>query len=104
MAGDSHGTTYPYQHIYERDGFTCQFCGWDGTDSFAHWWVANFSVVQIKPSSHGGAHDDDNLVLSCHACAQHKGDANCDSLDEARAIVAANRAHSETWFKKYVLR
>ena len=104
MPGTSPSSTYPYQHIYERDDFTCRFCGWNGKDGFSHWWVANFSVVQIKPSIHGGVHDDDNLVLSCHACAQHKGDADCNSLDEAQGLVAANRAHAEAWFKKHVLK
>lgn len=93
---------YPYQRLYERDQFTCQLCGWDGRASFDHWWVGSLSVTHIKPPQHGGTEEDDNLILACHACIQHKGDADCDTLEEARKVSTANRAHARAWFTQHV--
>lgn len=95
---------YPYQYIFERDNFTCKYCGLDASKNFATWWLANFNIDHIKPKKHGGTDDYSNLVLSCRACNLYKGGTLCNSLEEAKEVVAKQRAQAENWFNKYVLK
>jgi 5-methylcytosine-specific restriction endonuclease McrA len=74
--------TYPNQRIYERDNFTCRYCGWDGRKDFESWFIANFNIDHIKPQHLGHNDDDSNLVLACRACNLYKGRADCNSFEE----------------------
>lgn len=94
---------YPNQRIFERDNFTCQYCGWRG-DSFQNWYIASLSIDHIKPRAAGGTDDDSNLVVSCHACNLYKGGILCESLAKAKEAVAQKRAQAQSWFEKYVLK
>lgn len=51
------------QRIFERDDFTCQYCGARG--------VA-LECDHIIPSSRGGSNGDDNLATACRACNRTK--------------------------------
>lgn len=96
---------YPYQRIYERDNFTCQYCGFDGRKDFESWFVANFSVDHITPVSRGGSEDDDdNLALACHSCNLYKGSFPCNSIDDAIRVVNDRKAIAEKWYRKHVLK
>jgi 5-methylcytosine-specific restriction endonuclease McrA len=96
--------SFPYQRIYERDHYTCQYCGWSGASDFEKWFIANFSVDHIKPRSAGGTDDDSNLVLACHSCNLYKGDIICNSLDEAKEAVRKRKSIAEAWYRKNVLK
>ena len=81
---------------------TCQYCGLDASRDFDTWYYANLSIDHIKPKKHGGTDDPDNLTLSCHMCNLVKGSVPCNSLEEARAIVARKRAEYRQWFDRHV--
>lgn len=53
--------------VFERDGFTCQYCGKQPPDVVLH-------VDHIHPFSKGGSDDMDNLVTSCSDCNLGKSD------------------------------
>lgn len=95
---------FPYQRIFERDQYTCQYCGWNGATDFEKWFIASFSIDHIKPVSDGGTNDDSNLVLACHSCNLYKGKFKCDSLDQAKEIVRQRRSIAEANFRKWILK
>ena len=49
---------HPYQHILERDGYTCQLCGSR----------RSLQVHHIRLRSRGGGDEDWNLVTLCRNC------------------------------------
>ena len=52
--------------VFERDSFTCQYCGLRGT-------VETLNLDHIKPLMRGGTDDIDNLVTACPNCNIQKG-------------------------------
>tara|TARA_R110000765_G_scaffold265862_1_gene365332 strand:- start:5107 stop:5658 length:552 start_codon:yes stop_codon:yes gene_type:complete len=52
--------------VFDRDGFTCQYCGQQPPDVTLH-------VDHIFPVSKGGTNDIDNLSTSCMDCNGGKG-------------------------------
>jgi len=52
--------------IYERDNYTCVFCG----QKFE---VKDLTIDHIMPLSRGGNNQDYNLVTSCQKCNVKKG-------------------------------
>lgn len=53
------------REIYERDHFTCQYCGFDGR-TFDAW--MQLSIDHVRPRSSGGDDARGNLVTACHSC------------------------------------
>jgi len=97
--------SYPHEEVFVRDNFTCQYCGLDASQNFEVWWTANMNVDHIKPIKHGGARDDlNNLALACRACNLYKGSIDCNSIEEARQIVAHKKEQARQWYKKHVLK
>jgi len=92
----------PYQHIFERDEWTCQYCGLNASNDFETWWTANLNIDHIKPKHYGGDNSSDNLAVACRACNNYKGKANCNSKIEAKIYVQGKREEAKRWFKKYV--
>ena len=52
--------------IFDRDGFTCQYCGKSPPEVMLH-------VDHIQPKSKGGSDEPDNLITSCSVCNIGKG-------------------------------
>lgn len=52
--------------VFERDGFTCQYCGMQPPAVVLH-------VDHINPVSAGGTNAPENLVTSCQSCNGGKG-------------------------------
>lgn len=50
--------------IFERDGFTCQYCGAKGV---------RLECDHVVPVALGGGHDDENLITACIRCNRSKG-------------------------------
>lgn len=92
----------PRQHIYERDNFTCIYCGAGGRDNFEDWFMANLGIDHIKPRKHGGTDEDSNLVVACHACNIYKGCTDCNTLEEAKEVVQEKRKQAKKWFDHFV--
>lgn len=49
--------------IFERDDYTCQYCGKRGT---------RLECDHVVPVSRGGSNDQDNLATACFACNRSK--------------------------------
>jgi len=54
-------------HIFDRDGFTCRYCGKSPRDGVV------LEVDHIHPVANGGENDVDNLVTACWECNHGKG-------------------------------
>jgi 5-methylcytosine-specific restriction endonuclease McrA len=55
------------KNILLRDRYTCQFCGHRFT-------AAELTLDHVQPRSRGGRSTWENLVASCYACNNRKGD------------------------------
>jgi len=93
---------YPYQHIFERDKFSCQYCGWQGRGSFDSWHVAGLCIDHIVPRHAGGSDADSNLVVSCRSCVEMKGRLTPASFEHARQEIDQKRWEAREWFEKHV--
>ena len=76
--------------IFERDQFTCQYCGQTPPSVVLH-------VDHIYPVSQGGTDDPENLRTSCQSCNLGKSDkvisdAIANPLDAARRAQEAAEA------------
>lgn len=60
--------------VFERDGYTCQYCGAKAPDAELH-------VDHIVPVSKGGGNSLDNLVTACAACNLGKSDLGTTRFD-----------------------
>lgn len=80
----------PDEEVFERDGFKCVYCGFDGS-SFRTW--AFLQVDHFKPVSAGGTDDISNLVTSCSICNHMKLDKQFLSIAEAREVL-------DTWWRQ----
>lgn len=84
MAGSSteqhcHGQREPITprtryEVFERDGYTCQYCGAKASDVELH-------VDHIVPVSKGGGNGLDNLVTACATCNLGKSDLATTRFD-----------------------
>lgn len=54
------------QSIFERDNYTCQYCGRSAYDT-------DLEIEHIIPISKGGNDDTRNLVTACSECNRSKG-------------------------------
>lgn len=60
-------------HIFDRDGFTCRYCGKSAKDGVV------LEVDHIHPVANGGENDIDNLVTACWECNHGKGKVELSS-------------------------
>lgn len=58
--------------IFDRDGFTCQYCGCRPPDVI-------LEVDHVDPRANGGSNDPTNLVTSCADCNRGKSDRKLGS-------------------------
>lgn len=95
-------SSFPNQEIYERDRWTCQYCGRSGMASFDEWNKAWFAIDHVKPRKHGGSDESSNLVVACHTCNSVKGSDFCESVEEGRAIIARKNDGRLRWYQTHV--
>ncbi|MGH9774468.1 MAG: HNH endonuclease [Candidatus Acidiferrales bacterium] len=82
--------------ILERDGYSCQYCGLDGTASFEN--ALAMSVDFVVPRARKGKKDPRNLVACCRSCNMIKGTRVYHSFEEAKAYVLKRREElRKTW-------
>lgn len=93
---------FPNQEIYERDNWTCRYCGRSGADNFEDWNSAWFAIDHVKPRKHGGTDTPDNLVVACHTCNSVKSSDMCNSVEEGREIIKRKNQGRLEWYKKHV--
>ena len=75
--------------VFERDHFTCQYCGLDGRQSLANWMI--LTIDYVHPYAGGGPRRSDNLVTACQPCNLIKGKRKFASKEEATRYVHAKR-------------
>jgi hypothetical protein len=79
--------------IYQRDGFRCLYCGFDGS-TFENW-----RFLEIDHVNPAGPDEPENLVTCCKYCNGVKWKEPCQSVEQAREIVqrhnTTNRAYWE---------
>lgn len=83
--------------IYERDGFRCRYCGFDG-GTFESW--PYLVVDHINPV--GPRDDRENLATCCHFCNSMKSNDPCDNVEQAKAIIARHLEMNRAYWKQNV--
>lgn len=78
------------QEIYERDNYTCQYCGADLSSN-----PRTQSIDHVIPLTKGGTHQKSNLVTACKSCNLKKKnktpeEAGMKLIPECKAIPRAN--------------
>lgn len=79
--------------LRQRFQFRCGYCGVREADA-----GAELTADHFQPRSRGGADEPDNLVYSCHACNEFKG----DFWDPDPAAVSSTRSATtspRTWLR-----
>ena len=95
---------FPNQEIFERDNWTCQYCGRSGANSFEDWNRAWFAIDHVMPKKHNGSNDPSNLVVACHTCNSIKGADKCNSVEDGKEIIKEKKAGRKKWYLKHVLK
>lgn len=70
--------------VFQRDGFTCQYCGRRPPDVM-------LQVDHIVPSSKGGSDDTTNLITSCFDCNSGKSDTSLDAVPDSLVDIQSRR-------------
>lgn len=52
--------------VHRRDGFKCQYCGLDGTESFQKWLCLSWD--HLLPKGHPRRDDHEFIVTACMFC------------------------------------
>lgn len=60
--------------IFNRDGFSCVYCGKTAADE-------TLEIDHVVPVSKGGANDKSNLVTACFSCNRGKSDRPIDGVE-----------------------
>jgi hypothetical protein len=91
---------------YERDHFTCIYCGFDGR-TFDAW--MQLSIDHVRPRSSNGGNEKDNLAVACGSCnritCRMKFDSTKtrdDIIREKREFVKQRREHFYALWMKSV--
>lgn len=100
--------------VHERDGFTCRYCGADGTASFGAWLTLSWD--HLLPRGHPNRDDLDFIVTACNFCntadnryfdlASKRGltfdDINPEELVAQRTpyVLATRQRYREFWEQK----
>jgi 5-methylcytosine-specific restriction endonuclease McrA len=69
--------------VYQRDKWTCVYCGYDASKSHDGWLRGNLCVDHFKPRKKGGTDEIENLVTACRSCNAHKGENWFPTLEAA---------------------
>jgi hypothetical protein len=71
--------------IFERDGYQCVYCGWDGSHELRAYML--LEPDHFIPLEKGGSPDADNVVTSCHLCNNMKGRQIFKSIEDAKREI-----------------
>jgi 5-methylcytosine-specific restriction endonuclease McrA len=85
------GVRFSRRHVFQRDGYACQYCG----EVCA---PRDLTFDHVFPRSRGGETGWSNIVTSCRACNQRKGDR---TPEEAR-MTLLRRPVAPRWLPPHV--
>ena len=71
VGGYKKGVKFSRANVYQRDQFTCQYCG-----QKSRW--GELTYDHVVPRSRGGKTNFANIVTACKPCNARKGDLACD--------------------------
>ena len=74
--------------VYERDHFTCVYCGFDGRP-FDSW--MQLSIDPVRPQSQGGTDAISNMVCACKACNSITSRMKFEDLESPEEIIEKKR-------------
>ena len=83
--------------IYERDGFRCSYCNFDGRSFEAFGFL---SIDHIDPT--GLRDDPENLTTCCRRCNDWKWRTPCKSVEQAKEIISRERELNQGYWEKNV--
>jgi len=89
------------EEIFERDGFKCVYCDFDGS-TFKGW--AFLAIDHLKPRHLGGGNERENLKTACIVCNAMKGGASYPDQQHAREALRAMWVAMEGYWEKHVRR
>ena len=92
-----------WERIFERDHFTCVYCGFDGRP-FDNW--MQLSTDHVLPKKSGGRDTLANLVTACFFCNFLASAFTADPSESPDHILVRKRAHilerREEYFTRWV--
>lgn len=68
-------TDVPYklkELIYNRDDYTCKYCGYKAKPGTYSWKMLPIEIDHVIPVSKGGKNIESNLVCACRRCNRKK--------------------------------
>ena len=80
---------YGYE-THKRDGFRCQYCGFDGR-CFDGW--QQLSIDRIVPGMQGGKYEPENMITACNACNSITSLMEFDASDSREEIIERMKVH-----------
>ncbi len=93
-----------YAHpIHKRDGFTCVYCGWDGSQ-WPNWLF--LSRDHLLPEQHPKHDDKDFIFTACRFCNEVHNKTSFDVEDKSpnqivaikrQAVLASRAKYKEFW-------
>jgi hypothetical protein len=88
-----------YGHpVFQRDGFTCIYCGFDG-NGFNQW--RQLSVDHLRPKSVGGTDAADNLVTACNFCNSATSRMKFSQEQSTDEILTLKKEHVQARLKEF---
>ena len=86
------------KNVYQRDRWTCVYCGFDGR-SFDSW--MQLTLDHVMPQHLEGEHLENNLVACCHACNSITNRMKFESEQSRDEILSLKRERvreRRTWY------
>ena len=81
-------TTRNYKRIYQRDNFTCQYCGYNLESATK---FLPLHIDHLKPWSAQGGNALDNLCVACQECNLIASDKWFSSFEEKKEFILFER-------------
>jgi len=87
--------------VFERDNYTCQYCGWNAKRDFNAW--RHLSVDHVVRTADGGSDDLANKVTACRACNDLFNRTSFRSLEEKKAAIKKKLEEERKWWEEHVV-
>lgn len=84
VAATKNRSRYNYVKVYNRDSYTCQYCGYNPRTNKL---FLPLHIDHITPHSYGGGYKMDNLVVACATCNHIASNKVFNSFDDKKKYV-----------------
>jgi DNA-directed RNA polymerase subunit RPC12/RpoP len=93
-------TRYNYNKVYKRDGYICQYCGYNPRTSPD--FIA-LCIDHIIPYSFGGSYRMENLVVACAQCNTIASNKVFCSFEEKKKYILQRRLEKKYFVSDYLI-